>query len=103
MEDTEGAEVIVDDILIWGAIIQEHDERLRKVLDRTRQCNLKLSKSKCKFRKDEVECVGHIINKHGLKLDIEKVRATKMMKQQLNKKDLQTFLECITYLSKFLP
>ena len=26
MEDIEGAEVIVDDILIWGAIIEEHDD-----------------------------------------------------------------------------
>lgn len=103
MEDIEGAEVIVDDILIWGATIQEHDERLRKVLDRARQCNLKLSKSKCKFRKDEVEYVGHIISKHGLKPDPEKVRAVKMMKQPQNKKDLQTFLGFITYLSKFLP
>jgi hypothetical protein len=103
MEDIEGAEVIVDDILIWGATIQVHDERLRKVLDRVRQCNLKLSKSKCKFRKDEVEYVEHIISKHGLKPDPEKVRAVKMMKQPQNKKVLQTFLGFITYLSKFLP
>jgi hypothetical protein len=79
MEDIEGAEVIVDDILVSGATIQEDDERLRKVLDRGRQCNLKLSKSKCKFRKDEVEYVGHIISKHGLKPDPEKVRAVKMI------------------------
>ena len=103
MEDIEGAEVIVDDILVSGATIQEDDERLRKVLDRGRQCNLKLSKSKCKFRKDEVEYVGHIISKHGLKPDPEKVRAVKMMKQPQTKKDLQTFLGFITYLSKFLP
>jgi hypothetical protein len=68
MEDIEGAEVIVDDILVWGATIQEHDERFRKDLDRARQCNLKLSKSKCKFRKDEVEYVGHIIMFMLLKL-----------------------------------
>ncbi|CAC5403651.1 unnamed protein product [Mytilus coruscus] len=49
MENIEGAEVIVDDILIWESTIQEHDERLKKVLDRARQCNLKLSKSKCQF------------------------------------------------------
>ena len=103
MEDIEGAEVIVDNILIWGAIIQEHDERLRKVLDRVRLCNLQLSKSKCKFRKDEVEYVGHIISKHGLKPDPENVPAVKMMKQPQNKKDLQTFLGFITYLSNFLP
>ncbi|CAC5365290.1 unnamed protein product [Mytilus coruscus] len=51
MENIEGAEVIVDDILIWGSTIQTHDERLQKVLDRARQCKLKLSKSKCQFRK----------------------------------------------------
>lgn len=41
MEDIEGAEVIIDDILILGATIQEHDERLKKVLERARQYNLK--------------------------------------------------------------
>ena len=54
-------------------------------------------------RKDEVEYVGHIISKHGLKPDPEKVGAVKMMKQPQTKKDLQTFLGFITYLSKFLP
>ncbi|XP_033756200.1 uncharacterized protein K02A2.6-like [Pecten maximus] len=29
----EGCEAIVDDILIWGTDMKEHDERLRKVLD----------------------------------------------------------------------
>lgn len=103
MENIEGAEVIVDDILIWGSTQQEHDERLKKVLERARQCDLKLSKSKCQFRRDEVEYVGHIISKDGLKPDPEKVRAVKMMKKPENKKDLQTFLGFITYLSKFLP
>lgn len=92
MEDIEGVEVIVDDIIIWGATIQEHDERLRKVLDRSRHCNLKLSKSKCKFRKDEVEYVGHMISKHGLKPDPEKIHAVTMMKQPQNKTALQTLL-----------
>ncbi|CAC5387636.1 unnamed protein product [Mytilus coruscus] len=102
MENIEGAEVIVDDILIWGSTIQEHDERLKKVLDRARQCNLKLSKSKCQFRKNEVEYVGHIISKDGLKPDPEKVCAVQKMKKPENKKELQTFLGFITYLSKFL-
>ncbi|VDI70439.1 Hypothetical predicted protein [Mytilus galloprovincialis] len=102
MENIEGAEVIVDDILIWGSTIQEHDERLKKVLDRARQCNLKLSKSKCQFRKNEVDYVGHIISKDGLKPDPEKVRAVQKMKKPENKKELQTFLGFITYLSKFL-
>ncbi|CAC5425304.1 unnamed protein product [Mytilus coruscus] len=102
MENIEGAEVIVADILIWGSTIQEHDERLKKVLDRAGQCNLKLSKSKCQFRKNEVEYVGHIISKDALKPDPEKVCAVQKMKKPENKKELQTFLGFITYLSKFL-
>ncbi|CAC5373013.1 unnamed protein product [Mytilus coruscus] len=102
MENIEGAEVIVDNILILGSTIQEHDERLKKVLDRARQCNLNISKSKCQFRKNEVEYSGHIISKDGLKPDPEKVRAVQKMKKTENKKELQTFLGFITYLSKFL-
>ena len=39
-----GAEVIVDDILVWGTTVEEHDERLKFVPDRLRENNLKLSK-----------------------------------------------------------
>ena len=30
IEDIEGAEVIIDDILIWGSTLEEHDQRLKK-------------------------------------------------------------------------
>ena len=32
--DLDGVETDVDDILVWGATIQEHDERLMKTLQR---------------------------------------------------------------------
>ena len=43
LEDIDGAEAIVDDILVWGNDIQEHDARLKKVLDRVQEVNLKLN------------------------------------------------------------
>ena len=36
----EGSEVIVDDILIHGKTIEEHNDRLRKVLEKARSINL---------------------------------------------------------------
>ena len=42
--------VIVDDIIIDGKDEHEHDQNLRKVLDRARKVNLKFNPSKCKFR-----------------------------------------------------
>ena len=34
VEDIPGVEVIVDDILVWGSTVEEHDERLQMTLDR---------------------------------------------------------------------
>ena len=103
LQGIEGAHVIVDDILVWGENMEQHDERLKQVLDRIEQNNLKLNRDKCQLRKEEVEYVGHKISKDGLKVDPEKVRAIKEMNRPQDKKELQTFLGCITYLQKFLP
>ena len=103
IQDIEGAHVILDDILIWDENMQQHDERLKRVLDHNKENNLKLKPGKCQLRKEEVDYVGHKISKEGLKVDPEKVRAIKEMNRSQNKKELQTFLGCITYLQKFLP
>jgi orotate phosphoribosyltransferase-like protein len=42
----DGAEVIVDDILVHGKTLEEHNARLRKVLQKARDVNLKLNKKK---------------------------------------------------------
>lgn len=42
--------VIVDDIIVGGKGIEEHDKNLKKVLERARQVKLKLNPKKCKFR-----------------------------------------------------
>ena len=98
-----GADAVVDDNLIWGASVEEHDERLRMMLERARVYNLKLNKKKCQLRQDEVAYVGHVITKQGLKPDPEKIRAISKMKPPENLKELRTFLGFVQYLGKFLP
>ena len=75
LEDIDGAEAIVDDILVWGRDTHEHDARLKNVLDRVQEVNLKLNRKKCQIRKEEIAYVGHLLTKDGLKPDPEKVRA----------------------------
>ena len=57
--DLEGVETDVDDILVWGATVDEHDERLKKTLQRCEEINLTLNKEKCEFRVKEVTYIGH--------------------------------------------
>ena len=102
LEDIPGVEVIVDDILVWGSTIQEHDERLKMTLDRIRENNVKLSENKCQYRKDEIDYVGHTVCQQGLKASEEKIRATRDMKQPQSKKELQTFFRIYHIFAKVL-
>ena len=68
-EDIEGVEVVVDDILIWGENEQQHYDRPIQVLERACHRDLKLNKSKCQFRKQQIAYLGHILTDQGLKPD----------------------------------
>jgi hypothetical protein len=65
--------VFIDDILIYSQNEQEHEEHLRKVLQRLRDCQLYAKLSKCEFWITEVLFLGHIINQEGLTVDPKKV------------------------------
>ena len=99
----KGVEVIVDDLLIWGENQQQHDERLRQVLERARQKNLKLNKEKSQIALDEISYIGHVLSKEGLKPDPQKVRAITEMNRPQNKEELQRFLGMVTYVAKIIP
>ena len=103
VEDIEGAESIIDDILVWGATVEEHDMRVKRVLEKAKQYNLKLSRSKCEIRRSELKYVGHLLTQDGVKPDPEKVRAVQSMNKPENKQELLTFLGFVQYLGKFMP
>jgi hypothetical protein len=65
--------VFIDDILVYSQNEQEHEEHLRKVLQRLRDCQLYVKLSKCEFWNSDVLFLGHIINRDGLVVDPKKV------------------------------
>lgn len=75
--DVEGVNVIVDDILVWGKDDEENDVRLKQVLPRAREVNLKINAKKCKIKDTEVPYFGHVLSKDGLKPAPVTLRAVK--------------------------
>ena len=67
--------IIVADIIVGGRDLNEHDENLRKVLDRARKIRLRLNPQKCKFQLKEVSYVGQVFTEHGLRPDPAKIQA----------------------------
>ena len=103
LEGLDGVDVIMDDILVWGEDIRQHDERLIKPLHRLGAIGLKLNKDKCKIGLTEIPYIGHLLSEQGVKPDPSKVDAILNMPCPTDKQDLQRFMGMIAYLSKFIP
>ena len=95
--------VIVDDILVYGANIHDHDQNLMQVIDRIRQIIFSLNAQKCKFRLYEVKYVGNAFTSQGLLPDDEKVNAITKFPIPSDKKALQRLLGMANYLSRYIP
>lgn len=102
-EHIPGVETMMDDVIVWGATREEHDERLRQVLDKTREVNLKLNKDKCEFGVKTLTFVGDVLSEEGVKPDPRKTSAINNMERPNNKDEVRRFLGMVTYLAKFVP
>jgi len=69
--------VYLDDIVIYGANLEVHNKRLKEVLQRLRENNLKLQPDKCEFPRKETIYLSHIISENGISPDPSKLTAIK--------------------------
>lgn len=101
-DDLPGVCLFIDDILVYGSTKEEHDHRLRKVLDRCRDLNIKLNKDKCKFGLTEIKYLGHKITQRGIYPDDSHTSAIRNMPRPMNVKDLERFLGMVNYVGNFI-
>lgn len=72
--------------------MEEHEERLFRVLDRLEEVGLKISLDKCQFCQAKVRYVGHIVSAEGIATDPDKVSAVTNWPQPVDLKSLRSFL-----------
>ena len=107
IEGLDGVANIADDTLVYGCgeTIEEaekdHDRKLIALLERCRQRNLKLNIKKLKFKKAEVQFMGHLLTREGTKPDKTKVDAIVSTPEPKDKKSVQRYLGMLNYLNKF--
>ena len=93
----------MDDILIYGATRKEHDERLRKVLERLTSLGITLNAEKCSFTQSSIKFLGHVIDADGIRPDLDKVTAITQFSKPTCVGDVRQFLGMVNQLSKFSP
>ena len=90
----------MDDVLIMGNDLEEHDNNLNEVLNRIEEAGMTLNKDKCKFRKEEVEFLGYKIGKNGIKAG-DKIHGLRDFPRPTNVKGVRRFLGLINQYARF--
>ena len=67
LDGLEGVLIYMDDVIVYGKSLEEHNRILKQVLGRIKESGLKLNKEKCQFVKDSLEFLGHFISDKPLK------------------------------------
>ncbi|KAI3375884.1 hypothetical protein L3Q82_004150 [Scortum barcoo] len=94
--------VYLDDLIVFGRTLEEHEERLLKVLDRLAEVGLKISVDKCQFCLPKVKYLGHIVSADGVSPDLAKIEAVTRWPQPTHLKALQSFLGFCGYYRRFI-
>ena len=93
--------VFFDDILIYSKTWEGHRQHVDTILQLLRE-HLSFKKSKCSFGVPEVEYLGHIVGRDGVKVDPKKIQAMQDWPHPTTLKSLWGFLGLIGYYSNFV-
>lgn len=94
--------VYIDDIIIFGKTESQHFENLEIIFKTLENANLKVQIDKCDFLKNEVEFLGFIVSKSGIKTNPLKVKSISEFPIPKTLRDLRSFLGLSGYYRRFI-
>lgn len=94
--------VYIDDIIVYGKTIEEHNKNLRILFERLRQVGLKLQPDKCEYLRPELEYLGHVISERGIQPNPNRIEKVKIYPVPKNPKEIKQFLGLVGYYRKFI-
>ncbi|CAI7890689.1 unnamed protein product [Closterium sp. NIES-54] len=95
--------VYLDDILIFTKTREQHLRDLDAVFKRLQENRLITKGSKCEFLKQELEFLGHVVSRDGIKIDPANIKTIQEWKSLTNITELQSFLGFVNYVRRFIP
>jgi Reverse transcriptase (RNA-dependent DNA polymerase) len=93
----------LDDIIVCSKSFEQHMDALDKVFTALRDAGLKLNAFKCSFGVNRVTYLGHIISKHRIKVDPDKVQAVRDFPVPRNNTEVRAFHGLCNYFRRFIP
>ncbi|CAI6346892.1 unnamed protein product [Macrosiphum euphorbiae] len=97
-----GTVCFYDDVVVSGKDYTEVNNRLDSVLKKLNDAGLTLKKGKCKFFSDNVTFLGYHIDKEGLHIPKERIKAITEAPIPKNVQEVKAFLGLVNYYGKFI-
>ena len=94
--------VYLDDILVFSKDLNEYLEHLRLVIECLVEVGLKLKPSKCKFAQHELEYLGHVVSREGLRTNPKLTEAVVDFPRPQSVRDVRRFLGLASYYRRFI-
>jgi hypothetical protein len=96
--------IYIDDLMIYTKTdnIQEHERLVRKVLKRLEEHDLFAKPEKCTFGVKEVEFLGMIESREGIKMDDSKVKAIREWPTPKTVRGVRSFLGLANFYCRFI-
>lgn len=95
--------IYLDDCVIFGKSIEDHNKNLISVLERFRKVNLKLNPMKCDFLRNEIIYLGHKITSNGILPDDSKIATMQNYPMPTNCDEVNRFVAFANYYRRFIP
>lgn len=92
----------LDDILIYGLRIEEHEATVTNIMQALQDAGLKLKMEKCCFNATEVTFLGYVITTQGIQMDPAKVESVLAWSAPTNVKGVQSFLGFANFYRRFI-
>ena len=97
-----GVQCYLDDVVIYGRTLEEHDKHLTAVLQRLQDIGLTLNLQKCQFRVTSIRFLGHMISTEGLHPDPSRVDDILETAAPTDLATLRSFLGLSSYYARFI-
>lgn len=103
LKGVPGCETYLDDVIIHAPTAEEHDARVREVLERFQAHKVRVNWAKSVRSKGEISFLGYLVSESGVRIDPERVRPLLDAPDPTDEKSLRAFLGSVGYHARFLP
>ncbi|BHF65641.1 hypothetical protein SprV_0200865400 [Sparganum proliferum] len=94
--------VYLDDIIVFGPDVEQHNRNLREVLEALLAAGLTLNPAKCTFLRPEVQFLGHKISPGRIAVLPDRLQQIRTWSTPTNQTQFRSFLGLASYYRRFI-